>query len=58
MKETVSEEFSLLYDKVNKDSKTLALEILKIVSKNDIRLLKKVDIRLSECINKIKTEVK
>lgn len=57
-KEEVSQEFAVIFDKLNTDSTILARLILDIVSKNDVRLLKKVDIRLSDCIKRIREEVK
>lgn len=53
----VTPEFQELYDKIDKQTKDLANGILQHVSKNDIRLLKKINNRLATLINEI-SEIK
>ena len=49
----VTPEFQELYDKIDKQTKDLAITILNHVSKNEARLLKKISNRLEVVINEI-----
>lgn len=53
-KKEITPEFQDLYEKVDDQTEVLANEILQIVAKNDIRLLKKVRNRLEAAITEIK----
>ena len=50
----LSPEFEEYYEKLNKQTSDLAYAILNQVSKNDVRLLKKISIRLTNIIDDIK----
>lgn len=51
----VSQEFQNIYDSLNSLTKDLAVSVLNVVSENDVRKLKKVKIRVENCINEIKS---
>lgn len=51
----VSQEFQDIYDSLNSLTKDLAVSALNIVSENDVRKLKKVKIRIENCIEEIKS---
>lgn len=51
----VSQEFQDIYDSLNSLTKDLAVSALNVVSENDVRKLKKVKIRIENCIKEIKS---
>ena len=52
---SVTPEFQEQYEKLDANTIVLAHSILEQVSKNDVRLLKKMNIRLTKFIEEIKT---
>lgn len=52
---SVTPEFQEQYEKLDASTIVLAHSILEQVSKNDVRLLKKMNIRLTKFIEEIKT---
>lgn len=54
VKKEVTQEFQKLYDEIDSMTTELAVEILKLVSKNEERVLKKIKIRLENVITEIK----
>ncbi len=56
-KTEVTPEFQEEYDKIDRQTSDLAYAILEHVKKNDVRFLKKINIRISQVIKDI-TEIK